>query len=215
MKTVKHVGKLKNTGTKVAVAFRTIPGESDQALVINVTTLPDAYHDSMMKVLESEQAADAFELGELLFIRTFSDGRPMLKALEQDGRLQRVPTDLVIMTPAPGNEVALDQLNVLIAQQKNCTVDELCTFVSGAPKTSVKNLAEVNDVTPLVDPDIPAEIKSNATTTEALTDKDLAKSYRSQADALYKEAAKLRKQADELDPPQKKTTKTSVETAGA
>jgi len=40
-----------------------------------------------------------------------------------------------------------------------------------------------------------------------LTDKDIAKSYRSQADAMYKEAARLRKEADELDPPQKKTAK--------
>lgn len=214
MKTVKHVGKLKNTGTKIAVAFRTIPGESDRALIVNVSTLPDSYHDSMMKLLESEQASDAYELGELLFIRTFPDGRPMLKALEQDGRLQKVPTDLVIMTPAPGNEVQLDQLNVLIASQKNCTVDELCTFVSGAPKASAKKVAEVNDMAPLTDPDIPADIKTQVQSSEALSDKDLAKSYRSQADALYKEAAKLRKHADELDPPQKKSTKANLEPAG-
>lgn len=212
---VKHVGKLKNTGTKVAVAFRTVPGESDQALVINVSTLPDSYHDSMMKLLESEQAADAYELGELLFMRTFPDGRPMLKALEQDGRLQKVPTDLVIMTPAPGNEVPLDQLNVLIAEQKNCTVDDLCTFVSGAPKASAKKIAEVNDITPMADPDIPSDLKAQVNSSEALSDRDLARSYRSQADALYKEAAKLRKQADELDPPQKKSTKSNIETAGA
>lgn len=215
MKTVKHVGKLKNTGTKVAVAFRTVPGESDQALVINVSTLPDSYHDSMMKLLESEQAADAYELGELLFMRTFPDGRPMLKALEQDGRLQKVPTDMVIMTPTPGNVVPLDQLNVLIAEQKNCTVDELCTFVSGAPKTSAKKIAEVNDITSIADPDIPSDLKAQVNSSEALSDRDLARSYRSQADALYKEAAKLRKQADELDPPQKKSTKSNLETAGA
>jgi len=40
-----------------------------------------------------------------------------------------------------------------------------------------------------------------------LTDKDIAKSYRSQADAMYKEAARLRKEADDLDPPQKKAAK--------
>ena len=43
---------------------------------------------------------------------------------------------------------------------------------------------------------------------QVLTDADIARSYRSQADAMYKEAARLRKQADELDPPKKKTTKT-------
>jgi hypothetical protein len=40
-----------------------------------------------------------------------------------------------------------------------------------------------------------------------LSDKDIAKSYRSQADALYKEAARLRKEAEDLDPTPKKTTK--------
>ena len=64
---------------------------------------------------------------------------------------------------------------------------------------------------PNVDPDVPAPVRAQASTSEALTDKDLAKSYRSQADAMYKEAARLRKQADELDPPAKKTTKAKEE----
>jgi hypothetical protein len=45
-----------------------------------------------------------------------------------------------------------------------------------------------------------------------LSDKDLAKSYRSQADAMYKEAARLRREAEELDPTAKKSTK-KTETA--
>jgi hypothetical protein len=44
-----------------------------------------------------------------------------------------------------------------------------------------------------------------------LSDKDIAKSYRSQADAMYKEAARLRREADELDPPAKKAVKTKEE----
>jgi len=44
-----------------------------------------------------------------------------------------------------------------------------------------------------------------------LSDKDIAKSYRSQADAMYKEAARLRKEADSLDPIVKKTVKSKEE----
>ncbi len=33
MKSLKHVGKMKKAGSKVLVAFRTLPGESNQALV--------------------------------------------------------------------------------------------------------------------------------------------------------------------------------------
>jgi hypothetical protein len=101
-------------------------------------------------------------------------------------------------------------LNILIAEQKNCAVDDLYTFVSGAPKKSdatVEDIAKVKDLAPSVDPDIPAPVRAQAATTEALSDRDIAKSYRSQADAMYKEAARLRKEADELDPPQKKIAK--------
>ncbi len=207
---LKHIGRMKNTGAKVLVVFRTLPGESNQALVLPTAQLPDSYHDSIMTMVETDQAQDAFELGEIMFMRAFPDGRPMLQAMQADGRLQKVPTDTVTMTPTTTDSIDLSQLNILIAEQKNCAVDDLYTFVSGAPKKSdatVEDVAQVKDLAPNVDPDIPAEVRAQASDNDALSDKDLAKSYRSQADRLYKEAALLRKQADELDPPQKKTTK--------
>lgn len=214
MKTLKHIGRMKNTGAKVLVAFRTLPGESNQALVIAVSQLPDSYHDAIMSVVESDQSQDVFEFAEILFIRSFPDGRPMLTALQQDNRLQKVPTDLVVMTPTPVDQIPLDQLNLLIAEQKNCTVDDLCTFVKGAPKTKTEQtpVAEVKDIEPLVDPDVPAPLREQVTISEALSDKDIAKSYRSQADSMYKEAARLRREADLLDPPTKKV-KTTVDTS--
>jgi hypothetical protein len=207
---LKHIGRMKNTGVKLLTVFRTLPGESNMALVLPVANLSDSYHDSIMTVVETEQAQSSFELGEILFTRTFPDGRPMLQALQADGRLQKVATDLVIMSPTANDSVPLDQLNVLIAEQRNCSVDDLYTFVSGAPKKSdatVEDIVKVKDLAPSVDPDIPAPVRAQAANTEALSDKDIAKSYRSQADSMYKEAARLRKEADELDPPQKKTTK--------
>lgn len=203
MKQIKHVGKVKNTGTKVVVVFRTLPGESNSALVLSTHNLPDSYHDSLMTVIESEQAQDVFEFGELMFTRPFPDGRPMLEAMQQDGRLLKYPTDTIIMTPTPNVEIQLDQLNVMIAEQKNCAVDELCNFVSGAQKMQKKIteapsapaiLETVEEAVPVVDQPV-------------LSEQDLAKNYRSQADALYKEAARLRREADSLDPPKKKTAK--------
>jgi hypothetical protein len=203
MKPLKHIGRMVNTGAKVLVVFRTLPGESNMALVLPVANLSDSYHDSIMTVVETDQAQETFEFGEIMFTRTFPDGRPMLQALQADGRLQKVPTDLVIMAPTTNDNVRLDQLNVLIAEQRNCTVDDLYTFVSGAPTKSngsvVEEIVEVRDLAPTE----PLKASENA----VLSDKDIAKSYRSQADAMYKEAAKLRKEADELDPPQKKVTK--------
>jgi hypothetical protein len=203
MKSLKHIGRIQNTGAKVLVVFRTLPGESNMALVLPVAQLPDQYHDSIMTLVETDQAQEAFELGEIMHIRPFPDGRPMLRAMQADGRLIKVPTDSVMMTPTTNDTVLLANLNTLIAEQKNCTVDELCTFVSGAPAER----KEVKEATPAVDSDIPAPVRAQATADAALTDKDLAKSYRSQADAMYKEAARLRKEAEDLDPTVKKVKK--------
>jgi hypothetical protein len=210
MKSLKHIGRIQNTGAKVLVVFRTLPGESNMALVLPVAQLPDQYHDSIMTLVETDQAQDAFEFGEIMHIRPFPDGRPMLRAMQADNRLVKVATDAVMMTPTTNDTVLLANLNTLIAEQKNCTIDDLCTFVSGAP-TGVK---EVKEATPAVDSDIPAPVRAQATSDAALTDKDLAKSYRSQADAMYKEAARLRKEAEDLDPTVKKVKKVE-ETADA
>lgn len=203
MRQLKHIGRIKNTGAKVIVAFRTLPGESGSALVVGASNLKDSYHDAIMELLESDQGQDANEFGEILHIRYFPDGRPMLAALGQDNRLQKVPTDQVLMTPTITSEIPLDQLNVLIAEQKNCAVDDLALLVSGAPSNSDKKKSESKSES---QPQPQAEA---APQNSVLTDQDLAKSYRSQADAMYKEAARLRKQADELDPPKKKATKVS------
>ena len=213
MKSLKHVGKMKKAGSKVLVAFRTLPGESNQALVIPVSSLSDNYHDDIMKLVETTEAQSAFEFGEVLFTRSFSDGRPMLQALKADNRMAKVPTDDVLMMPSPGSEIALHQLNTLIAEQKNCAVDDLCTFVSGSKKNTpeVQELVKVKDLAP---PSTPAVVPLKAAANEVLSDKDIAKSYRSQADSMYKEAARLRKEADDLDPPAKKAAK-AKEDAGA
>jgi hypothetical protein len=210
MRSLKHIGRIQNTGAKVLVVFRTLPGESNMALVLPVAQLPDQYHDSIMTLVETDQAQDAFEFGEIMHIRPFPDGRPMLRAMQADNRLIKVPTDSVMMTPTTNDTVLLANLNTLIAEQKNCTIDDLCTFVAGAPA----EVKEVKEAIPAVDSDIPAPVRAQATSDAALTDKDLAKSYRSQADAMYKEAARLRKEAEDLDPTVKKVKKVE-ETADA
>lgn len=204
MRNLKHIAKMRNTGARVLVVFRTLPGESNQSLVLPVAQLPDSYHDAVMSLVETDEAQQAFEFGEMMFARMFPDGRPMLRAMQADGRLAKVSTDSVLMTPTPQTEIPLSQLNILIAEQRNCTVDDLCTFVQGAPAGVRDSNKKESASTPKTESAAdPARNPGN----EPLTDADLARSYRSQADAMYKEAARLRRQADELDPPQKKTSK--------
>jgi hypothetical protein len=222
MKSLKHIGRIKGSGSKVLVVFRTLPGESDHALVLPVGSLTPDQHDSIMKLVETPQAQDAFEFGEMMFIRSFTDGKLMLTACQRENLLAKVPTTNIIMTPNTSDEVVLSDLNVLIAEQKNCAVDDLYTFVSGAKKktdATVEEIVEVKDLGRDVgEPNIPSTQPSQepiATSQDPLSDRDLAKQFRSQADAMYKEAARLRREADDLDPPTAKKATKVKEVEGA
>jgi hypothetical protein len=198
---MKHTGKMKNNNAKVLVAYRTLPGESDNALVVDVARLTDAQHDEIMKVVESNQAQSANELADVLSRRYFPDGRQMLMALHTDGRLKKVGTTDVIMTPTPSDTVVLSELNQMIAEQKGVTVDQL------AVTETEETIATANEMPTANTETAPTEVKQDPN--QPLTDEDLAKSYRSQADRLSKEAAALRRQAEELVPTKRKTAKKS------
>lgn len=195
MKNIKHVGRLKSNNAKVLVVFRTLPGDPYYALVLGTSNLSDMYHNALISLVDSDQGQDANEFGQIMAIRYFADGRSMLEAMHQDGKLVKVPTTDVLMTPTHSDTVPLDQLNVLIAEQKGLALDELAHESSNINEDKTKTAPAVQQ---------PAIVET--TVTEAVADESAA-GLRSRADALYKEAAKLRKQADELDPPKKKTVK--------
>ena len=56
----KHIGELVDGGAKVVIMYRTVPGEPNNCLVVGTKFLPDLYHNSLMKAVESEggQSAD-------------------------------------------------------------------------------------------------------------------------------------------------------------
>jgi hypothetical protein len=199
MAALKHVGKIRKTGAKVVVVFRTLPGDPYNALVLGVTSLSDMYHNSMMQLLEDGQGQQANEFGEAMATRFFPDGRQMLTAMHGEGRLQKVATADIDMTPTTSDIIPLDKLNELIAEQKGIKLADLATDKpkTPAPKETSKaeKVAAKQATAPVVASDGP------------LTDEDLARQLRSQADAMFKEAQTLRKQADELAPVVKKAVK--------
>jgi hypothetical protein len=197
MANIKHVGRLKSNNAKVLVVFRTLPGDPYYALVLGTGGLSDTYHNAIMSLVDSQQAQDANEFGDIMSIRHFPDGRLMLPAMHEDGKLVKVITTDVLMTPNTTDSISLDQLNVLIAEQKGLALDELAYEIgSSVSKEDLSAKNKASEKTEVAEQKESLEIPSSAS--------DL----RSKADALYKEAAKLRKQADELDPPKKKTVKT-------
>lgn len=200
---MKHVGKMKNNGARIVIAYRTLPGDPYNALVIGTSGLMDSYHDSLMSLLESDAAQQANELADIMAVRRFPDGSNMLHYVHTNGLLKKVATSGVLVTPDNKTAIPLDELNSIIAQQQGTTIEQL----------AIKD--SVNSTVATLTPDVKKEsVSSNdnvSKTTSTSGDFDLsAAEMRSRADALYKEAARLRKSADDIDPPKKKTTKETV-----
>lgn len=194
---LKHVGRIASSRKKVGVAFRTLPGEPESCLVIPTEALSAEEHDSLMKVIESNAGQSANELGEALDRSRLPDGRNMLQAFHKFGKFLKYPTKDIEMTPDTTNVLNLAELNQMIADQKGITIAEL----AGGETPTEPDQATAESV----------YLEEPSTSEGVLSDDDLAKQYRSQADALYKEAAELRRKAEELVPT-KKATKKSVST---
>jgi hypothetical protein len=209
---MKHVGKMKNNSARVAVAYRTIPGDPNSALVIGTNGLADAYHDSLMSLIESDSGQQANELADILASRRFPDGSVMLQYLHSNGHLKKVPTNLVLMTPNSQTQIVLSDVNKMIAEQKGVSIEELAVN-DGSEKPAKK--ADSKEEIIATDIVVPETI--NVTVPEISEEVSdpviIAKQYRSKADKLAKDAANFRRMADAIDPPKVKSGKKSVEVA--
>ena len=208
---MKHVGKMKNNGAKLAVVFRTLPGEATSALVCGTNALPDAFHDSLMSLIESESGQQANELADMLAVRKFPDGSNMLEFLHRNGLLNKVATNMVTMVFDNKNQITLSELNQLVADKKGITIDQLAITESTEQKPASPTTKE--SVKTKWDRAREDKIKENEIVVDTTPVELSPTEMRSRADALFKEAARLRKEADTIDPPKKKTSK--VETTEA
>tara|TARA_B100000902_G_scaffold356352_1_gene369950 strand:+ start:88 stop:681 length:594 start_codon:yes stop_codon:yes gene_type:complete len=193
MAEIKHVGRLTTNNRKLVVAYRVIPGEPDHCLVIHTESLDAADHDTLLTMVESNAGQTANELSEVMARTQLTDGSNMLQRFHSTGKLVRVPTNIVELTPNRTTAINLAELNQIVADQKGVTIEELGT-PDQAPATA-ETAAVVEDVQP-------------AGGESALDDEALAAQYRSQADSLFKEAKRLREQAEELVPTKKKAKMT-------
>lgn len=191
---LKHVGRLKANGRKVLVAYRTLPGESDSALIVLTETLSDDQHDAIIKLVESPAAQSSYEFAEVMARSNFPDGSIMLANLHVNGKLSKVKTSDVEMIPSNSATISLDQLNQIIAEQKGISVNDLA-LGNGSQAVNIAKITDLNE----------AEVTEKvAQPDQPLNDDDLARKFRSDADKLYKEAARLRAEAEKLSPTKKK-----------
>jgi hypothetical protein len=202
MAELKHIGRVIATNKKCLVVYRTLPGEAHSCLIVPTENLPDSYHDSLINLVESPAGQSSHEFAEAMARTTFPDGTTILAALHTQGRLVKAPTAAIEMTPTTTYSIQLSELNQIIAEQRGVAVDDLA--IRGAPS----NTPEME--TPKVAPENnPASKTTSAPLEETITPVTFdtpeaeAKHYRSQADKLAKEAAAMRRKAEELVPTKK------------
>jgi hypothetical protein len=208
---LKHIGR--HGDRKVAILFREVPNEDHMCLVVYPETLPTHIHDSIMRTLESEVGQQATNLADALHRNLLPDGRAQLVALHQEGMIKKIPTAQVIVTPTAQSSVKLDELNKIIKEME-----------SG--DAALKRLQQLDDATGFVDPAMKrkaeAEYKRSQerkaqgldpvvppvqSTDGALDDKALAsnmlaqaKRMETEAQGLIAEAARMKKDAERMNP---------------
>ena len=197
---LKHVGRLKKNQRKLIVAYRTVPGEPTNCVCVTTENLEAGDHDALMKLVESNAGQTANELAEAMSRTRLPDGSNMLARFHTTGKMVKFSTAEVEMTPDTKTVVSLDELNKIIADQKGVAVEDL------ALKDGSSDVAQVNDMpTENVETTSADTVSSSqAPDNSVLSDDQLAASYRSQADRMFKEAKRLREQAEELAPTKKK-----------
>lgn len=196
---LRHIGR--HGDRKVAVVFREVPGESHMCLVTYPEVLNQHIHDPLMKCIESDIGQNSEDLA-LALNRTYTkDGAIILQKLHAEGMLKKIRTELVVMTPQPGVQIKLDELNKILNEMKQ-------------GEDAVKKLAEMDASLGLQDPvDVAKRLRGDKnkapvqSSGDALGDQTLANNLREQAakmdreaKGLMAEAQRLLKEAASLDP---------------
>lgn len=186
MSILKHVGRVATTKRRVIVAYRVVPDEPDNCIVVTTEALPADEHDALMKIVESPAGQEANDFAIVMARSTVPDGRNMLAHFHATGKMMKLRTDQIEMVPNRNTTIMLNELNEMVARQLGITVGDLAvTDGSGRKKVEAAPVVVV----------------------EPLSDDEIAKQLRGQADAMFKEAKKIRDQAEELSPIKKATSK--------
>jgi hypothetical protein len=197
MATMKHIGRVSNTGKKCVIVFREIYDEKgnvadpNHCLVVETERLPDMEHDDIVRVVESPEGQSATQFYEIAHRSMFSDGINMLTKLHHRGYLRKYPTDIVEVTPNASTSIKLSEINEIIRKQS-----------SGMSESDITN-SMVDDT------DQPPRTQSTAQQTAPvqtqaedgiLDDTAIAQGMLTQAETFLAEAERLKAEAYAMAP---------------
>ena len=207
---LRHVGK--HNDRKVAIIFREVPGEPHMCLVTYTETLNQHIHDPLMSCIESDIGQNSKNLADALNRSYTKDGKIILQVLHGEHQLKKVQTTQIVMTPAPGATIRLDELNKMLDEMEQ-------------GEQAVKRMAEIDRSRGLQDPsDVARRMRGEDTSIPAsgsngLNDSVLAKQRLEQAQrmereakGLLAEAQRLMDEARSLDPSMTSPTNPAVST---
>lgn len=199
---LKHIGR--QGDRKVAVLFREVPQEDHMCLVIYPDTIPAPWESAIMKVLESDVGQQAENFAEALHRSLLPDGRVILETLHKEQMIKKIRTADVIITPRADSSIRLDELNKMLNEMKT-------------GQDAIRRLAENDAAQGLVDPSVkraaeaafknqqaqpPAQASNDALSDRAIAANMLAQAQKmeSEGKGLLSEAARMRKDAERMDP---------------
>jgi len=170
----KHVGRIRNTDRRCVVVYMQIPGNEENALVVDTDALPDRFHDALMDIIDSNEGQQTPHLHTLLQRRILPDlGLDMMNALHTYGQLRAVNIDNIVMYPAPNAP---------------CPLRTIVDYMNG------------QDAPPEVNEALENRILENQKTDSTQAQHDIANNILRQAQDLEEEAARKREQAYSLVP---------------
>jgi hypothetical protein len=183
------------------------------ALIVYPDQIHAHWQQAIQSVLESDVGQQAEQFADALHRNFLPDGRPILETLHQERMIKKVRTSDIIMTPNNTSSIRLDELNKMLNEMKQG---------EDAIKRMAQNDASRGMVAPEVKRAAEAEYKAGQAAKQAnyvapptlkagadgaLSDRDIASNMLAQAKAMeinaqtmIAEAAKMKKDAERMDP---------------
>lgn len=119
----RHVGVVRNTGSRVFVVWRSLPDDPEHCLIVYRDSLPEAYAQAVAELVMGHGQSNV-ELWEVMHKIGYLDGRKMLDVLHNLQHLRRARTCDIDMHIGGNNKVSLDVLNKAINENEAKTHED-------------------------------------------------------------------------------------------
>lgn len=141
----KHIGIIRNVGTRIIVVYREIPNDENHCLVVETDRLPDYLSQQINDLVNSLEASGTNNFYEVLHRRMTSDGENFLLALHTRKLLKKVKVADVLLYPRPGQSLELSVLNSTLKGTTDTPAEESLSDVANPALANTVTVKEGED----------------------------------------------------------------------